>query len=392
MYNYTISPGKVLFIVLMSLFSSCQGVEYSSEKNVEVDPVSSQHKKYPLDNIRLPEGFSIEVYAEVPNARSMTISPAGTLFVGTTKKSVYAVPDKNGDGKADSVQEIVTDLNSPNGVALKDGNLFIGAISTIYRIDDIENHLDNRGKAIIVYDKYPKDKHHGYKFIAFGPDGKLYVPVGAPCNICEPDDPVYASMTRINADGTGYELFASGIRNTVGFDWHPVTGDLWFTDNGRDLMGDDLPNDELNVAPRAGLHFGYPYCHQGNIPDPEFGKGKNCQDYTPPVKLLGPHVAALGARFNRGDHFPKEYQNALFIAEHGSWNRSTPIGYRIAVVRMDAAGNPGEPEIFADGWLQNVKEVSGRPVDIEFLRDGSMLVSDEYAGLIYRIYYTKQTF
>lgn len=346
-------------------------------------------KKYNLENIKIPQGFHIEVYAEVPNAREMALSPEGTLFVGTTKGSVYAIPDKNKDGKADKVYEIVNDLNAPNGVAIKEGNLFIGTISTIYRIDNIEADLEKPSKPVVVYDKYPTDKHHGYKFIAFGPDGKLYVPVGAPCNICEPDKPVYASMTRMNPDGTGYEIFASGIRNTVGFDWHPENKELWFTDNGRDLMGNDVPNDELNIAPKAGLHFGYPFCHQGNILDPEFGKGKNCSDYTPPVKLLGPHVAALGMRFNTKDQFPAEYKNAVFIAEHGSWNRTTPIGYRVAVIKMGPDGKPLEPEIFAEGWLQKVREVNGRPVDIQFLQDGSMLVSDDFAGVIYRIFYQK---
>ena len=346
-------------------------------------------KKYKLDKITLPEGFRIEVYAEVPNARSMTLSPEGTLYVGTQKNSVYAIPDKNKDGKADKVYEIVNNLDAPNGVAFKDGSLYIGSISTIYRLDNIESSLENPSKPVIIYDKYPTDKHHGYKFIAFGPDGKLYVPVGAPCNICEPTKPVYAAITRMNPDGSDFEIFASGVRNTVGFDWNPKTQEIWFTDNGRDLMGNDLPNDELNTASKAGMHFGYPYCHQGDILDPEFGKGKNCSDYTAPVKLLGPHVAALGMRFNKENKFPEEYDNAIFIAEHGSWNRTTPIGYRIAVVKMKADGTAMDLVIFADGWLQNVRDVSGRPVDVQFLPDGSMLVSDDYAGVIYKISYEK---
>ncbi|MEO6820531.1 MAG: PQQ-dependent sugar dehydrogenase [Ginsengibacter sp.] len=358
----------------------------SIHKNDPSDPLFT---KYKLDKIKLPAGFKIEVYAEIENARSMTVSPDGTVFVGTNKENVYAIPDKNHDGKADKVVQIASGMNAPNGVAFKDGSLFIGTISTIYRLDNIEQNLSNPGTPKMVYDKYPTDKHHGFKFIAFGPDGKLYVPVGAPCNICEPTKPIYASMTRINADGTGFEIYAKGIRNTVGFDWNPKNKDLWFTDNGRDLLGDDQPNDELNIAPTSGLNFGYPYCHQGNILDPEFGKGKNCADYVAPVELLGPHTASLGMRFNKENQFPAEYSNAVFIAQHGSWNRSIPIGYRIAVIKMDENGKPKGMEVFADGWLQNVRDVSGRPVDVQFLKDGSMLVSDDFAGVIYRISYQK---
>jgi glucose/arabinose dehydrogenase len=315
------------------------------------------------------------------------VSPDGTIFVGTKGDKVYAITDKNHDGKSVKVYEIASGLTAPNGVAFKDGNLYIGATSTIYRLDNIEAHLDNPPKPVKVYDKYPGDAHHGLRFIAFGPDGKLYVPVGAPCNICDPKPP-YASITRINPDGTGFEIFARGVRNTVGFDWDPQTKEIWFTDNGRDNMGDNIPNDELNTAPKSGMHFGYPYCHQGNILDDEFGKGKNCSDYTAPVKLLGPHVASLGMRFNTGNMFPPEYKNAIFIAEHGSWNRSTPIGYRVAVIKRDANGKLKEPEVFAEGWLQNLRDVSGRLVDVQFLQDGSMLVSDDYSGVIYRISYS----
>ena len=384
-------------IFLSTLLFACNGGQSSSETKAN-DPVNTSSadyskirddlfEKYKLDKIKLPEGFQIEVYAEVPNARSMTVSPEGTLYVGTQKNSVYALPDKNKDGRVDKVYEIINNIDAPNGVAFKDGSLYIGGISTIYRMDNIESSLENPSKPAVIYDQYPSDKHHGYKFIAFGPDGKLYIPVGAPCNICEPSKPVYAAITRMNPDGTDFEIFASGIRNTVGFDWHPNTKEIWFTDNGRDLMGNDVPNDELNTAPKAGMHFGYPYCHEGDIPDPEFGKGKNCSDYTAPVKKLGPHVAALGMRFNKENKFPAEYANAIFIAEHGSWNRTTPIGYRVAVVKMNADGTQMDPVNFAEGWLQNVRDVSGRPVDVQFLQDGSMLVSDDYAGAIYRISY-----
>lgn len=384
-----------LCLLTMMLLFACNNNKTASD-NKEVSTVSNDSlspnkmfDKYKLGNIKMPEGFKIEVYAEVEGARSMTLSPNGTLFVGTTKSKVFAVPDNNHDGKADKVYEIANGLNAPNGVAFKDGSLFIGATTTIYRMDSIEAHLSNPSKPVIVYDKYPGESHHGNRFIAFGPDGKLYVAIGAPCNICEPAKPVYASITRLNADGTGFEIYASGIRNTVGFDWDPKTNDLWFTDNGRDNMGDDQPNDELNKSSKMGMNFGYPYCHQGNILDDKFGKGKNCADYTGPEKLMGPHVAALGMRFNKNNQFSSDYSNAIFVAQHGSWNRSTPLGYRIMVVKQDADGNRADPEIFAEGWLQKTRDVNGRPVDIQFLKDGSMLVSDDYAGAIYRVYYQK---
>jgi glucose/arabinose dehydrogenase len=347
----------------------------------------SLFKKYNLANIKMPKGFSISVYAEIKGARSLCVSPSGTVFVGTREGGkVYAIRDENHDGKADSVYVVASGLNVPNGVAFKDGNLYIGTISTIYRLDNIEGRLDNPPAPVVVSDKYPTDEHHGPKFIAFGPDGKLYVPVGAPCNICEPPPP-YASMTRINPDGTGFEIFATGIRNSVGFDWNPITKQLWFTDNGRDMLGDDIPSDELNNAPKSGMNFGYPYCHEGDILDPEFGKGKNCSDYTPPVKKLGAHVASLGMRFYTGNSFPPDYKNAVFIVEHGSWNRTIPIGYRVVVAKMDSSGNLSDPKPFAEGWLQNTTSVNGRPVDVQVLNDGSMLVSDDYEGAIYRISY-----
>ncbi|MEO6870559.1 MAG: PQQ-dependent sugar dehydrogenase, partial [Ginsengibacter sp.] len=380
-------------IFLIFLVGSCQNGQVNQSKKDVSQVIESDsnklHNTYALDKIKLPPGFKIEVYAEIKGARQMCVSPEGTLFVGTKGKSVYAVPDANHDGKADNVYEIATRLNIPNGVAIKNGNLYIGTISTIYRIDNIEKDLSNPAKAIIVYDKYPTDTHHGMKFIAFGPDGKLYVPVGAPCNICEPEKPIYASMTRINDDGTGFEIFAKGIRNTVGFDWDPQSGNIWFTDNGRDMLGDDVPNDELNMASRPGMNFGYPYCHQGNILDPEFGKGKNCSDYDAPAQLLGAHVASLGLRFNKENKFPAEYDHTIFIAEHGSWNRSTPVGYQVVSVKLDKDGKAQKPEVFASGWLQNVRDVSGRPVDVQFLKDGSLLVSDDYAGAIYKISYSK---
>ncbi|MEO8770171.1 MAG: PQQ-dependent sugar dehydrogenase [Ferruginibacter sp.] len=341
------------------------------------------YKKYNLNKIKLPVGFTISVYAEVPNARSMTLSPSGTLFVGTRDGGkVYAVKD----GK---VYTIASDLHVPNGVAFKDGNLYIATISSILRIDHIESDLNNPAKPVTVYDKFPTDEHHGWKFIAFGPDGKLYVPVGAPCNNCESENPIYASITRMNADGTGLEIFAKGIRNTVGFSWQPSNNQMWFTDNGRDNMGNDVPGDELNTAAKAGMHFGYPYCQQGNLLDPEFGKGKNCSDYTPPVQILGPHVAALGMRFYTGNNFPPDYKDQIFIAEHGSWNRTEPLGYRVTLVKLDSSGKSISYSNFAEGWLQPNGKVLGRPVDVQVMKDGSLLVSDDYSGVIYRITYNR---
>ena len=324
----------------------------------------------------------------MPNARSLTLSPSGILYVGTRgSDKVYAVADENKDGKADKVYTVASGLNTPNGVAFKDGNLFIATISSILRLDSIESRLANPPKPVVVYDKLPTEEHHGWKFIAFGPDGKLYIPVGAPCNVCDRKEPVYASISRMNADGSGFEIYARGIRNSVGFAWHPLTSQLWFTENGRDNLGNDVPSDELNTAPKAGMHFGFPYCHQGDVLDPEFGKGKNCSDFTPPVQKLGPHVAALGMRFYTAAAFPAEYKNQVFIAEHGSWNRSEPIGYRITLVKLDSAGKALSYSNFAEGWLQPGGKVLGRPVDVQVMPDGALLVSDDYAGVVYRIAY-----
>jgi glucose/arabinose dehydrogenase len=376
----------IVLIASSALFISCK----HSDKNKQSETVSADdaalNKKYNLDKIKLPAGFKISVYAEVPNARSITLSPSGVLYVGNrAEDNVYAVVDDNKDGKADKVYKIAGGLNTPNGVAFKDGNLYIATINAILRLDNIEAHLQDPPKPVVVYDKFPGEKHHGWKFIAFGPDGKLYVPVGAPCNICESKDPIFASITRMKVDGSAPEIFAHGIRNSVGFAWHPFTKKLWFTENGRDELGDDVPGDELNTAPDSAMHFGYPYCHQGNIPDPEFGKGKDCSNYTSPVQVLGPHVAALGMRFYTGKMFDSSYSNQIFIAEHGSWNRSQPIGYKISLVKLDANGKSLGYSTFAEGWLQPDGKVLGRPVDIEVMPDGALLVSDDYSGAVYKI-------
>jgi glucose/arabinose dehydrogenase len=340
----------------------------------------------PLSRIELPKGFEISVFTDaVPNARSLALGERGTVFVGTrTDGRVYAVVDADQDGRGETVHTLAEGLNMPNGVAFKDGALWVAEVSRLRRFDGIEASLAQPPAPKVVYEDLPKERHHGWKFIAFGPDGKLYVPVGAPCNICEPEDERYASILRMNSDGGGREVFAHGVRNTVGFDWHPATGVLWFTDNGRDMLGDDLPPDELNRAPEPGLHFGYPYCHGGDLPDPYFGEGHKCSSYTPPAQRLGPHVAALGMRFYTGRGFPPEYRNQIFLAEHGSWNRSEPIGYRVSLVRLDGS-KVASYETFAEGWLGDDGKAWGRPVDVLVMPDGALLVSDDRAGAIYRI-------
>ncbi len=341
-----------------------------------------------LDYIRLPEGFRISVYADnVPGARSMVMGDRGTIFVGTRGiGNVYAVQDSNGDFRADRVFTLAENLTMPNGVAFYKGALFVAEVSRIIRFDNIENRLSNPPKPVIINSTFPKDKHHGWKYIAFGPDEKLYVPVGAPCNICESSDKRYASIMRMNPDGSNLEIFAHGIRNTVGFTWNQEDRSLWFTDNGRDWMGNDLPPDELNHAPEKGMHFGYPYCHGTGIADPEYESKRSCTGFTGPEMELGAHVASLGIKFYTGKQFPSQYRNKIFIAEHGSWNRNPPSGYRITMVTINN-GKAESYSVFADGWLQGTK-AAGRPVDLLILQDGSILVSDDLKGIIYRIFYS----
>lgn len=340
-----------------------------------------------LDKIKLPPGFVIETYAtNVEGARSLALGPEGIVFVGSRSAGkVYALVDRNRDHRADEVIVLARGMNSPNGVAYRDGALYVAEISRILRFDNIAGALPNPLPPVVVNDTFPKETHHGWKFIGFGPEGKLYVPVGAPCNICLRDDPRYASIMRMNPDGSGLEVFARGVRNTVGFDWHPETKELWFTDNGRDWLGSDEPPDELNSAPQKGLHFGFPYCHGGNLPDPEWGDKRSCAEFVPPRARLGPHVAALGMRFYRGNLFPAPYRDGIFIAEHGSWNRLLPIGYRITRATVKAGVVTGY-EVFAEGWLQGLASW-GRPVDVLVMPDGALLVSDDKADAVYRISY-----
>ena len=318
----------------------------------------------------------------------MAMAPDGTLFVGNKDGgSIFAVRDTNGDNKADKKWIIGKGLNMPNGVAFRNGDLYVAEVNRILRFSGILKKLDAPGKPEIIYDKFPTDTWHGWKYIAFGPDGKLYVPVGAPCNVCDKGNSVYASITRMNPDGSGLEVFARGVRNTVGFTWHPSTGNIWFTDNGRDMLGDDIPPCELNTAPKAGMHFGFPFCHAGTIRDPEFGSEGSCSEFSAPAQQMGAHVAPLGLKFYTGAMFPSEYKNTLFVAEHGSWNRSKKNGYRIMMLKVE-----GDKAVsykpFASGWLDDASQkVSGRPVDILLMNDGSMLVSDDKRGVIYRITY-----
>ena len=371
---------RTILFLLLALVMSCAAIS---------DDSGDEPRQIHLDQINLPDGFKIEVYAsDIKNARSMCLSPSGTLFVGTRREgSVYALRDTDGDFVIDEKHTLIEGKNMPNGVAFRDGDLYFAEVDKVWVWRDIESKLSDPGEPELVYDNYPDKEHHGWKYIAFGPDNMLYVPVGAPCNICESDDPVFNSITRLDVDSGEREIIATGVRNTVGFTWHPATGEFWFTDNGGDWLGDDMPACELNYAPETGMHFGYPYCHQGDYLDPKLGDGKDCADYTAPAQKLGPHVAALGMEFYNGNMFPSEYSHQALIAEHGSWNRSTPIGYRITMVKIEENTKAVSYDVFADGWLQGDK-AWGRPVDLEHLPDGSLLVSDDYANAIYRISYT----
>jgi glucose/arabinose dehydrogenase len=341
----------------------------------------------PLSHLKVPPGFHVSIYSDqVPNAREMTLGTADTVFVGSmVEGKVYALTGRDANGRAGQVYVIAKDLEMPVGVAFHDGALYVSAVSKILKYPDIEARLADPPKPVVVTDKLPSKTHHGWRFIAFSPDGKLYVPIGAPCNICEPG-PEYAKIIRMNPDGSDWQTVATGIRNTVGFDWQPGTHKLWFTNNGRDLMGDNVPDDTLNRVDKPGENFGYPYCHAGNVPDPEFGKGHSCGKFAQPALRLGAHVASLGMRFYVGQMFPASYRGAIFIAEHGSWNRSQKSGYRVVVVHVGKDGKVTASKPFLTGFLDGQKTL-GRPTDVQPLRDGSLLVSDDENGVIYRITY-----
>ena len=351
----------------------------------------------PLDKIQLPEGFEISVYAEgVTGARSMALSPSGVLYVGTRGRGtnprrghagfVWAVADRDGDGRAEEVIQLATGLNMPNGVAFRDGDLYVAEVSQVWKWEGLDEKLASPPEPAMLNDTFPDKTHHGWKYLAFGPDGRLYFQIGAPCNICEPEHERFASILRMNPDGSNVEIVARGVRNSVGFDWDPRTAELWFTDNGRDWLGDDSPSDELNHITTGGMNFGFPYCHSTDTSDPEFGQKHPCSDFTPPAMKLDPHVAAIGMKFYTGSQFPQRYRNQILIAEHGSWNRSEKLGYRITMVEIEN-NQPVRYSTFAEGWLSG-GQVWGRPADLLVMPDGSLLVSDDTAHAIYRIRYT----
>lgn len=383
-----ISKNTFLVALIITIgFSACENTQENRMEFPEYDSL--------LSKINLPQGFEISIYAaNITDARSLARTEDGkTIFVGNRRqKNVYALTDTNGDYVADQVDTIATDLNMPNGVAYRNGDLYVAEVNQIHVFRDIMNQLQNPVSEVI-YDEYPTDRHHGWKFIAFGPDGKLYVPVGAPCNVCDKEDEneMYASITRMNADGSDVEVFAKGVRNTVGFDWHPDSGEMWFTDNNRDMMGDDKPACELNHAPEAGYHFGFPYWHEGDIPDPDFGDVYPQSDFKAPSYKFEPHSAPLGIHFYQGDMFPEKYRKQALVAQHGSWNRSPEAGhtgYQLRWVQIEN-NEVVQSEIFVDGWLDKEKnEGWGKPVDILEMPDGSVLVSDDIAHCIYRISYT----
>ena len=334
----------------------------------------------PLQHLKVPDGFHVSIYSDqVPNARGMALGTSDTVFVGSMSEGkVYALTGRDANGGAKHVYVIAKDLEMPVGVAFHDGALYVSAVSKILKYADIEAHLADPPKPVVVTDKLPSKTHHGWRFIAFGP-------IGAPCNICEPG-PEFAKIIRMDPDGSNWQTVATGIRNTVGFDWRPGSHTLWFTNNGRDMLGDNVPDDTLNRVDKLGEDFGYPYCHAGNVIDPEFGKGHSCSDYAQPALRLGAHVASLGMRFYVGQTFPASYRDAIFIAEHGSWNRSQKSGYRVMVVHIGKDGKVTASKPFLTGFLDG-QNTLGRPADVQPLRDGSLLVSDDDNGVIYRITY-----
>ena len=348
-------------------------------------PIATPADKLPIAKMKLPPGFKAEVWAsDVLDARGLRQGDKGTVFVSSlfVAGKIYAVVDKGGKRE---VKTLAEKLFLPNGIEFHKGSLYVATPKDITRYDDIENRLDAPPAPVMVYDKLPGEVPHGWKFIKVGPDGKLYVPIGAPCNICEPGSG-FAKITRMNLDGSGVEDVALGVRNTVGFDFDPKNGELWYTNNGRDWLSEDLPNDSLNHVTKKGQHFGFPYCHQGNFADPEFGWGKDCKQFVQPALLTGAHAGTLGMRFYTGRQFPKKYQGAIFIARHGPWNRTQKYAADVVVAWPDGKGGIARMEPFLTGLVEN-NEYLGRPVDVLVLKDGSLLVSDDHNGAIYRISY-----
>ena len=380
-----------LAIALVIALHSCKENKKEDLKNT-AEKVELDSTDLALLDLNLPEGFQIEVYARgVDGARSMAMGENGTLFVGTrTENNVYAIQDTDGDFKADNIMVLDT-MEVPNGIAMRNGDLYVAQVGSLWKYPNIEEQLGGDLEKELIYDDFPTEFHHGWKYIAFGPDDKLYVPVGAPCNICNrtDEDERFSTISRMDPDGSNREIYARGVRNSVGFTWHPDSKEMWFTDNGRDMLGDDIPPCELNKVTEAGQHFGYPFCHGGIVKDPEFGDLHPCSDFVSPALQLDAHVAPLGIKFYTGNMFPSEYKGKAFIAEHGSWNRSKKVGYRIMMVDIQD-GEAVSTEPFIDGWLDEVEQkATGRPVDILLLKDGSMLISDDYGDAIYRVSYSE---
>jgi glucose/arabinose dehydrogenase len=347
-------------------------------------PAPASEDQLPTRELKLPRGFKAETYASgIADARSLRIGDKGTVFVGNrTGDKVYAVVDRGGRHEAIA---IASRLDRPNGLAFKDGTLYVAEGTKISKLEAIEDNLDKAPKPIVIDSDFPDHLAHGWKFLSIGPDSKLYVSVGAPCNICEPPAGT-AQIRRLNLDGTDSEPFALGVRNSLGFDFNPITKELYFTDNGREGLSDELPNDELNRVTKGGQHFGFPYCHQGDLPDPAFGSLHTCSGFIAPLAKLGAHAGALGMRFYTGAMFPLRYRNGIFIARHGSWTKSNKSGGDVIFVTLNSNGSVRSSEPFITGFLKNNAYI-GQPVDIEMMRDGSLLVSDDYVGAIYRISY-----
>lgn len=380
----------LIFIFLVVVAFSCK------DANDKKETISEESENVPMDStdlalldLNLPDGFDIKVYARgVDGARSMDMGPDGTLFVGTRNENkVYAIQDTDGDMVAEKVMVLDT-MEVPNGIAIRNGDLYVAQVGSLWKYPKIESQLGGEINKELVYDDYPTEFHHGWKYIAFGPDDKLYVPVGAPCNICNPtEDERFATITRMDPDGSNREIYAKGVRNSVGFTWDD-NGEMWFTDNGRDMLGDDIPPCELNHITEPGQHFGYPFCHGGTVKDPEFGDLRPCSDFVPPAQALDAHVAPLAIKFKSGSMFPASYNGKAFVAEHGSWNRSKKIGYRIMLADIQN-GEVQSMEPFIDGWLNDeTQKVTGRPVDLLWMKDGSLLISDDYGDAIYRVTYS----
>ncbi|WP_404341011.1 PQQ-dependent sugar dehydrogenase [Pseudoalteromonas mariniglutinosa] len=341
-----------------------------------------------LEKLTVADGFTISLFAtDVENARQLAVSKRGIVYAGSRKAGkVYALIDHNSDGVADRKMVIATDLNMPSGLAIKDGDLYVAEVERIIRFKDIDKQLKSPTYDV-VYDQFPTDRHHGWKFIRFAPSGELIVPVGVPCNICE-EDQRYGRIFSLDLENKTLKTIAKGVRNSVGFDFHPRSQALWFSDNGRDMMGDDTPPCEINRVSNEGEHFGFPYVHGGAILDPEFGVGKNIADYKAPALSLAAHVAPLGIHFYQGKQFPNNYEEQLFVAEHGSWNRTKKAGYKVAIATIEQ-GQVIKYTPFITGFMQN-EETFGRPVAFAELADGSLLISDDFAGVIYRVSYKKK--